>query len=114
MFTFEEYSQLASSTAIYPATVVDNVVVGCYPFLGLSGEVGEVSEKIKKLIRDKGGIVDEDFLKSLEKELGDVLWYLNAIAKDFGLNLSYIASKNIEKLQDRKSRGTIQGSGDNR
>ena len=49
-----------------------------------------------------------------KKELGDVLWYLSALADNLDMKLSTIAKKNIEKLKDRKNRGVIKGSGDNR
>lgn len=107
---FEEYQKKSKETAIYPV-VGKNFV---YPTLGLTGEAGEVSEKIKKLFRDKNGIADDDTKKELQKELGDVLWYLAQIATEFDLSLNEIAEKNIEKLFSRKERGTLHGNGDNR
>lgn len=84
--------------------------------LGLAGETGEVIEKIKKNIRDKDSFFDlssEDF-DELKKELGDVLWYLSAIAFYNGIRLGDVAVNNLSKLEDRKARGKIHGSGDNR
>ena len=101
---FNEYQEEASKTAIYPEQY--KVV---YPALGLAGEAGEVAEKVKKHIRD--GVLNVDDLK---KELGDVLWYLAAIASDLGLNLDDVADSNLKKLRSRKERGVISGSGDNR
>ena len=47
--------------------------------LGLSGETGEVSEKFKKIIRDKKGRLDEDdvagIVKNLETSCGMFLPY---------------------------------------
>lgn len=102
--TFEEYQEQARSTAIYPR---DRAIV--YPALGLTGEAGEVAEKVKKWIRD--GTLDKE---AIAKELGDVLWYIAALSGDLGISMDEIASQNIRKLQDRASRGKIQGSGDNR
>lgn len=82
-----------------------------YPFLKLAGEAGEVCEKIGKAIRDG---YPEDFATALAKELGDVLWYISAIAHDYGFSLQEIAEMNIDKLEGRKTRGTLGGSGDNR
>jgi NTP pyrophosphatase (non-canonical NTP hydrolase) len=107
---FEEYQQLSRKTAKYP-NAGDNYI---YPALGLAGESGEVSEKIKKLIRDKEGKVDEEFKEAVTKELGDVLWYVSQLATEFGLSLDGIASENIKKLYSRLERGMIGGSGDNR
>ncbi len=107
---FQEYQKKSLETAIYP-TVGKSFV---YPTMGLAGEAGEVSEKIKKLFRDKNGVADGDTKRELEKELGDVLWYLSQIATEFDLSLNEIAEKNIEKLFSRKERGTLHGDGDNR
>jgi len=78
--------------------------------LGLSGEAGEVSEKVKKLFRDKDKFKDEDMLK----ELGDVLFYTVALANIFGGNLRKVMEMNMAKLDDREQRGVLKGSGDNR
>jgi NTP pyrophosphatase (non-canonical NTP hydrolase) len=50
----------------------------------------------------------------LRDELGDVLWYLSALATELDTNLSSVADKNIQKLFSRKERGVLKGSGDNR
>mgnify|MGYP003648150448 CR=1 FL=1 len=77
--------------------------------LGLTGEAGEVSEKIKKLFRDKR--IDDD---AVLKELGDVLFYTVALSNIFGGSLVKIIELNMEKLNERVKNGTLQGSGDNR
>lgn len=82
--------------------------------LGLAGESGEVTEKIKKLLRDKKGVLAENDKESIVKELGDVLWYVAAIAHLLGSDLDTVASQNLKKLADRYERGTIHGSGDDR
>lgn len=66
-------------------------------FLGLCGEAGEVVELYKKHI----GHGHELDLVKLEKELGDVLWYISAIATGLELDLDLIAQRNIDKLQAR-------------
>jgi|TARA_B100000902_G_scaffold213734_1_gene203266 NTP pyrophosphatase (non-canonical NTP hydrolase) len=104
---FNEYQELARSTAIYPAEY--GLV---YTALGLAGESGEVAEKVKKLIRD--GDESGNFENALASELGDVLWYLSNLASEIGMTLEEIATINTQKLQDRKSRGVLQGSGDDR
>lgn len=107
---FNEYQKKALETAAYS----DSYAI-IYPALKLSGEAGEVSEKVGKILRDKGGnFKTEGFVEDIKKELGDVLWYIAAMASDLGLTLDEIASHNIQKLADRKNRGVIQGSGDNR
>ena len=78
--------------------------------LGLVGEAGEVAEKTKKMIRDGSNIKKGEIVK----ELGDVLFYTTAIANYFDTNLQEIININVDKLEDRASRGVLQGSGDNR
>lgn len=107
---FKEYQEKSRETAVYPE-LGNNFV---YPTLGLSGEAGEVAEKIKKVIRDKGGVVDEMTREEIKKELGDVLWYLSQIASELKLSFDDVANFNIEKLQSRKERNMIHGEGDNR
>ena len=107
---FTEYQQKASQTAKYP--VIGDPVI--YPTLGLTNEAGEVAGKIKKIFRDKGGVISEADRKALQAELGDVLWYLAQVATVLGLSLEEIARGNIDKLLDRQARGKIQGDGDDR
>ncbi len=82
--------------------------------LGLVGESGEVAEKFKKIYRDKDSKIDETSLKEIEKELGDVLWYLQSICQYLGLSLDDVAKNNLSKLISRQARGQGHGSGDNR
>lgn len=110
--TIKEYSKKAYSTAIYKDNTNYPDII--YPILGLCGETGEVAEKIKKCIRDNKGEVTKEFKIEIIKELGDVLWYINAIAHDLGFNLEEVAQVNIDKLFSRKKRNKLQGSGDNR
>jgi len=107
---FNEYQKETSKTALYPE-VGHNFI---YPTLGLNGEAGEVAEKIKKVIRDDQGIISEEKKKEIEKELGDVLWYLSQLSTELNLSLNDVARKNIEKLQSRLQRDVVHGSGDNR
>lgn len=106
---FTHYQTNARATAIYPH---DYEVV--YPVLGLTGEAGEVAEKIKKQLRGGKSLHDEDFREAVVKELGDVLWYISNLASDLHVNLDDVARINLEKLAARKQNNTIQGDGDNR
>ena len=107
---FTDYQQKAKDTAKYP--VIGQGVI--YPTLGLANEAGEVAGKIKKIFRDKEGMIGDSDREALKAELGDVLWYLSQVATELGLALEDIAEHNIAKLLDRKARGKIQGDGDNR
>jgi len=107
---FKEYQEKSRKTALYP-NIGNNFV---YPTLGLAGEAGEVAEKIKKVIRDKEGIIDDATREEIKKELGDVIWYLSQIASELNLSFDEVAEFNIEKLASRMKRGKLHGSGDNR
>jgi len=107
---FTEYQQKSRATAKYP--VIGHGVI--YPTLGLTNEAGEVAGKIKKVFRDKDGVISDETRDALKAELGDVLWYLSQVATELNLSLDDIAEYNIAKLLDRQARGKIQGDGDNR
>jgi NTP pyrophosphatase (non-canonical NTP hydrolase) len=107
---FTDYQQKAKLTAKYPA--IGHGVI--YPTLGLANEAGEVAGKIKKIFRDKEGVIGEAEREALKAELGDVLWYLAQVSTELDLSLDDIAEYNIAKLLDRQVRGKIKGDGDNR
>ena len=107
---FTEYQQKSRATAKYP--IIGHSVI--YPTLGLTNEAGEVAGKIKKVFRDKDGLISDETREALKAELGDVLWYLAQVATELNLSLDEIAEHNIAKLLDRQARGKIQGEGDHR
>lgn len=107
---FTDYQQKSRATAKYP--VIGHRVI--YPTLGLVNEAGEVAGKIKKIFRDKDGVISEAEKEALKSELGDVLWYIAQVCSELNLSLDEVAQANIEKLLDRQARGKIQGDGDNR
>ena len=103
------YQQVAKTTAIYPR---EQAII--YPTLGLTGEAGEVANKVKKIIRDGTNKNNENLVQEISSEIGDVLWYIAVLADDVGVKLSDIANNNLIKLENRKKKGTIHGSGDDR
>lgn len=107
--TLRAYQAGAAKTAIYP----DSAAI-LYPVLGLAGEAGEVAGKVKKVIRDSGGVFTPEIKAAIAAELGDVLWYLAATARDLDIELADIAQGNLDKLASRMARNVIGGSGDNR
>jgi NTP pyrophosphatase (non-canonical NTP hydrolase) len=85
-----------------------------YYVLGLCGESGEVAEKFKKLLRNKKGKLDDDFLEDITSELGDIMWYVSRLSFHLGLDMSEILDYNLEKLKSRKERGVLKSQGDKR
>jgi hypothetical protein len=109
-----------------PVTEVEKQV---YHALNANAIAGRECERVKKVLRDKKGELPAGLLEALErrmasitgdeetalvKELGDVAWYQAGLAGDIGVRLSDVARENIAKLQSRKERGVLTGSGDNR
>ena len=115
---FNEYQNQAIQTDVTHNATTESARYNGYmeKALGLAGETGEVLEKIKKMIRDKDGVfsINNEDRESLQKELGDVLWYLSALAFYNNIKLEDIAKTNLEKLTSRQKRNKIHGSGDNR
>jgi len=131
-YSLNEYQEDAVKSAVYPGR---GACIGAmYVALKLAGEAGEVAENVGKAIRDDGFLVTEDPMVAIRaddpwaaskwfvperrekiiRELGDVLWYVAAMADELGLSLADVAAINIAKLRDRQGRGVIQGSGDDR
>lgn len=104
-----DYQSQAVRTAIYP----DKLRI-IYPALGLANEAGEALGKIKKVLRDNHSDFDVEQRLQIADEIGDVLWYIAALAADLGTPMELIARRNLDKLNSRLERGVIQGSGDNR
>ena len=98
--TLNEYQSLSAET--------DGNHPVAYYYLGLSGEAGEVADLQKRVLRG-----DED-PGDLVKELGDVLWYVSAIARKNNVSLETIAEENLRKLRKRQITGTIKGRGSDR
>lgn len=94
---FADYQAQVGATARYP-TLGHPLV---YPALGLAGEAGEVANVIKKIPRDYDGHLIPEVKDRIVDELGDVLWYITACAREIGVPLDEIAEKNIEKVQTR-------------
>jgi NTP pyrophosphatase (non-canonical NTP hydrolase) len=111
LLTLNHYQSVASITATYPETTTSSLQAIAYCTLGLTGEAGEIANKVKKLIRDGDSEVKR---KEIVAELGDVLWYLSQLAMELQQTLGEVAAKNLDKLADRKVRGVISGSGDTR
>src|ERR1700748_565313 len=99
-YSFEQYSADVKGTAQYP--LVGNNMV--YPAMGVCGEAGELLDKIKKSWRNKSkdttspfeilrnmssGTIGAEERAEIIKEVGDVLWYLNAVCYELGVTLEH-------------------------
>lgn len=106
-----DYQKQALGTIVDTGDDFKNMVAF---ILGLSGEAGEVTEKYKKIVRDKNGVMSEEDKLEIIKELGDVMWYIAVIADKLGYSMDEVAGINLEKLYRRKDADKLKGSGDNR
>lgn len=86
----------------------------CYAALGLNGEAGEVAEKVKKVIRDRNGEWDDETKRLTALEVFDVMWYCMAMLQDLEYDFSQVARMGLDKLNSRKQRNVLHGSGDER
>ncbi len=107
--SFNEYQQIAMTTKTY-----GKGLPVFYPAIQLGSEAGEVLGKISKAWRDSEGKFDEERIKGIKFELGDVLYYITAVADDLGFNLIDVANLNITKIIDRRARKVVSGDGDYR
>lgn len=109
IYDIDDFLFETEKTAFYPSANTGNMMEGLYLTLGLTGEAGEVAEKIKKYVRD--GQIDKELLR---KEIGDVFWYAVRLCQWAGTSPSQVLTDNILKLKSRKERGTLSGNGDSR
>lgn len=110
----DKYQKQAAEYDLFETTVDLKSPGFLEKVLGLAGEAGETADKVKKILRDKGGYASEEDREALVKELGDVLWYVANVARYLDVPLSEVAEGNIKKLSSRKKRGKLHGAGDER
>jgi NTP pyrophosphatase (non-canonical NTP hydrolase) len=103
--TLNGYQTWAAGTALPTALSKE------YLSLGLVGEAGEVASLFAKAVRDSNGVVDRE---KLMKELGDVQWFVAVLSYKYGISLLDLVEANVKKIESRKERGVLGGSGDNR
>lgn len=93
--TVDEYQRLAARTDVEPENT-DPLL----PLLGLAGEVGQLAAELKKQQR-ADGVHYIGFDEAIATELGDILWYLAALARRTGHDLADIAQRNLTKTAAR-------------
>ena len=111
---FDEYQERAKKYDLSEVSTDLKSVGFIEKVLGLVGEAGETADKIKKILRDKDGVVSDDDRDLIVKELGDTLWYIASIARYLEVPMSEVAEVNLSKLESRYQRNQIHGEGDRR
>ncbi len=99
-----EYQKTSFGTAVYPGKDTKTGIE--YTLFGLLGEAGELANKYKKVLRsEKNPYAEKEVLMD---ELGDVLWYASALARELGYTLEEVCQFNIEKLAARLRAGELK------
>lgn len=101
--------------------IVDNYSAGCrlpagrgFMVLAIVAHASEMAGVVKKAIRDNDGFLSEAGAEKIKLHLGHTLLLLNGLSVAFGTDPRAVTAKNLNKLADRRTRGVLQGSGDNR
>jgi NTP pyrophosphatase (non-canonical NTP hydrolase) len=102
--TINQYQNESEKTAVYPGKMYPAGIT--YTIMGMVGEAGEIANKYKKILRKQGQPYAHR--EDLMDELGDVLWYVSALAGELGYTLGEVAEHNLEKLAARKQSGTLK------
>lgn len=68
---------------------------------GLMEEIGEVMAEMLAFIQQDEEKMPDSIKEKLTLEVGDAMWYIAQLSLTFGLPLSTIATKNIQKLRER-------------
>jgi NTP pyrophosphatase (non-canonical NTP hydrolase) len=105
--TLNGYQIEARKTAVYPGQGTTDGLFYCV--LGLLGEAGELANQLKKVIRDDGGELTSERTQKLWDEAGDCMWYMAVVAVELGVDLEWLANRNLRKLAERQQAGTIKG-----
>ena len=124
MSNFEKLRKLTRKTASYPSSALiggaslEGLV---YAVTGLTGESGEIANKLKKVLRKDSAYwepmvceIKKNAIDSITQELADVLWYVDATAYHLGITTGDLVEILCDKLEGRLERGVIQGDGDDR
>jgi len=106
--------QVAETAFGYPENGEGSLAAITYLALGLTGESGEVADKVKKIYRDQDSVLGSTEREAILLELGDVFWYLTRLSVELGSSLEEVAELNYRKLAKRRLENKIGGSGDNR
>jgi NTP pyrophosphatase (non-canonical NTP hydrolase) len=78
-----------------------------YTVLAMAGEAGEVANRLKKVIRDDGSVLTDKAKQDLVLELGDVLWYICAIADELKVPMTEILQENYWKIRNRQENRNV-------
>jgi NTP pyrophosphatase (non-canonical NTP hydrolase) len=102
--TLNQYQRDAYGTAVYPGQGTQKGLE--YTLFGLLGEVGELANKYKKILRSEINPFTQREL--LMDEAMDGAWYLLAFLKELGYTFQEGAEFNLAKLAARKAANQLK------
>ena len=111
---YGEAAENLANPSITPRANLERQLSLFYVATKLCGEAGEAAEHIGKMMRDDYGKQTAQRSDMLRKELGDVAWYWARLCDELGFNPEEILEENIKKLESRRDRNVIHGSGSDR
>jgi len=104
-----DYQKFCLSTAVYP-NIGSNWK---YCLIGLTGELGEIANKLKKVTRDDHDIITNEKREEVTDEIGDLFWYLMMLCYELKINPELVLLHNKSKLATRQAKNTIHDKGRN-
>ena len=81
--------------------------------IGLASEGGELTEIVKKVLF-QGKTMDQSVRFHMERELGDILWYLSIACNSLNINLQQVMEENERKIRARYPEGFSVSRSENR
>lgn len=102
--TLNQFQKDAFGTAVYPGQGTPRGVE--YTLFGALGEIGEIANKYKKILRKESNVYL--YRQDLMDEAMDGVWYLMAFLKELGYQFQEGAEFNLAKLAARKAEGTLK------
>ena len=81
--------------------------------IGLASEGGEFSEIVKKVLF-QGKTMDQSVRFHMERELGDILWYLSNACNALNINIQQVMEENERKIRARYPEGFSVSRSENR
>lgn len=114
-----DYQKWTQTTAQYPHAGLGDITALAYVILALGGEVGEIQNKFKKVLRGDPGATQGEYLsadkeKQIFEEFVGVMYYIGRLADELGVSMEGVMDHSRGILEDRQERGVIKGDGDDR
>jgi len=105
--------RLEKVVELYNGPEVSGQLIGNF-IIDLTRVSGNLAGLVKKAIRDDGGHFTQEKEAKAIYFLGRTILLLDKITQQLGTSRYAVMNDNLDKLADRKQRGVLQGSGDNR